>query len=202
MEVLARAKGRPYEQLLQAYVEALQGANVSAKTVRLYAGVAQSFCERSGVTSLHAWKTQAVVRFLSDTPGAANSLSRFVSHCRATYGWDVVMPSKGERGAGRATLDRSVGRLRRALATVRSRPVGELKLLEVVRIISATTGLPMKRLASVQKEAAAADDESVAVDGDTRIEPGHLLHPYALRWQQLLASRGAPVAHPARSEAG
>lgn len=201
-EVLARAKGRPYEEVLQAYVAALQGANVSAKTVRLYAGVAQSFCERSGVTSLQAWKTQAVVRFLSDTPGAANSLSRFVSHCRATYGWDVVMPSKGERGAGHATLDRSVHRLRRALATVRSRPVGQLKMLEVVRIISAATGLPMKHLASVRKEAAAAEDESVAVDGDTHIEPGHLLHPYALRWQQLLALRGARVAQPPPSEAG
>lgn len=195
-EVMARASGRPYEPLLQGYVEALQCAAVTAKTVRLYAGVAQSFCERAGVTAQRAWQREAVVRFLADTPGAANSLSRFVTHCRKEHSWEVEMPSKADRGAGKAKLERSVDRMRRALAAVRGRPVDELKLLELVRVISAATGLTRKRLESAMPAEAPADDAAVEVDSDTRIEPGHLLHPYALRWQRLVASRGKTAIGP------
>lgn len=189
-EVMARASGRPYQPLLQAYVETLQRAAVADKTVRLYAGVAQSFCERAGVTTQKPWRREAVVSFLADTPGAANSLSRFVTHCRTTQSWDVTMPSKADRGAGKAKLERSVDRLRRALNAVRGRPVEELKFLELVRVISAATGLTMTRLASARAADATFDAAAVAIDSDTRIEPGHLLHPYAVRWQRLLELRG------------
>lgn len=188
-DVLARAKDRAYESLLKAYIDALRASGAADRTVRMYAGVAQAFCERVAVTPQKVWKPGAVVEFLTHTPGAANSLSRFVTHCRTQLAWDVAMPSKASRGDAKATVTRSVDRVRRALDAVGDRPVDELKLLEVIRVISAATGLPMKQLAAAQISGVPANDARVVLGEDAHIGPGHLLHPYALRWQRLIASR-------------
>lgn len=187
-EVLDRARAKRYETLLVAYVEQLRGGSVALKTVRLYAGVAQSFCERARVGPERPWADAAIKAFLRDTPGAANSLSRFVSFCRGHFGWEVRMPSKRERQHEQARASRDVERLRRALQKVDARPVSELKLLDVARVISAATGVPLRSLTSAREVDSLASG-SVLVNEDASIEPGHRLYPYTLRWQQLIAQR-------------
>ena len=98
------------------------------------------------------------------------------------------MPSKRERWHEQARASRDVGRLRRALQKVDARPVSELKLLDVARVISAATGVPLRGLTSAREVDSMASG-SVLVDEDACIEPGHRLYPYALRWQQLIAQR-------------
>ena len=100
------------------------------------------------------------------------------------------MPPKAARGLDKARAARSVERMRRALTSVRDRPVEDLKFLEVVRVISAATGLSMKQLAAANLASAPADDARVLLGDDAQIEPGHPLHPYALQWQRLVALRG------------
>lgn len=197
--VLARAAGRPYVPLLEAFVKSLRSAGKADRTVRLYAGVAQAFCERAAVTPKRPWSSSAVVEYLKHTPGAAASLSAFVTFCRDQQQWDVSMPSKAARRADQARADRTVDRLRSALAKVRGKPVEDLKLLEVVRVISAATGLPMNRLTSARPEAP-TQQAAVTLAEDACIEPGHLLHPYAVRWRTLIAARGASALGSASAE--
>lgn len=106
-DVLARASGSTYAEILAGYVKALQAAGMNPKSTRLYAGVAQSFCEHGNVHATRAWAPSAVLDFLMGTPGAANSLSRFVTYCRTVLGWEVAMPSKASREAARAASTRS-----------------------------------------------------------------------------------------------
>lgn len=101
-DVLARSSGRAYAEILARYVDALLEAGMKPKTTRLYAGVAQSFCEHGRVNASQAWAPTAILDFLAETPGAANSLSKFVTHCRTALGWEVVMPSKAAREAAKA----------------------------------------------------------------------------------------------------
>jgi hypothetical protein len=192
--VIARAKGRGHESLLMGYIDALQTQGVADRTVRLYASVAHAFCERTAASAQRPWKPAAIQEFLMHTPGAANSLSRFVTHCRTTLGWDVAMPPKAAGSMAKARADRSLDRMRRALASVRDREVDELKLLDVVRVISAATGLPMKQLAAAKTALPPVDGGRVVLGEDACIEPGHLLHPYALRWQRLIASRSSNLS--------
>lgn len=187
-EVLSRAQGKRYEALVVAYVRQLRACSLAGKTVRLYAGVAQSFCERARVGAERPWTDAAIKTFLQQTPGAANSLSRFVSFSRHHLGWDVRMPSKGEWQHDQARATRDVERLRRTLRKLGPRPVTELKLLEVARVISVATGVPMRTL-SAAKQVSSTTSGGILVSDDAHIEPGHRLYAYALRWQQLIARR-------------
>lgn len=189
--VLARASGRPYASLLEGFVDSLRSAGKAERTIRLYAGVAQAFCDRAAVTSERPWAPNAVVEYLKHTPGAAASLSAFITFCRERQQWGVSMPNKAARRADQARADRTVDRLHKAMAKVRGKPVDGLKLLDVVRVISAATGLPMNKLAGMRLDVVPEAGKSVVLGEEARIDPGHLLYPYAVRWQQLIAARAA-----------
>lgn len=186
--ILARANGKDYEQILVRYVATLQGERLRPNTVRLYAGVAQAFCERAHVSSSRPFGQAAIHAFLQYTPGAANSLSRFATYCRKTLGWDITMPNKAQLGQGSAQAARSVERLRRVLATMGAKPAEELRLIEVARVIAAATGVTMRSLTSARAASVQADG-SIAVGEAARIEPGHRLYPFARRWQELIETR-------------
>lgn len=187
--VLDRASGKPYELLLNEFVEALLAKGTAARTLRLYTGVAQTFCERIGADSRSGWEKGAVLVFLQHTPGVAASLSPFVGFCRRQKGWDVSIPSKQVRremlGAGQHAADR----LRKALDLVKGRSVSDLKLLEVVRVISAATGLSSRSLVSAHVAIKEGTGASIRLDADAEIAPGHPLHPYADHWRHLLSLR-------------
>lgn len=192
--VLERAKGRPYAQLLHDFVDAMRTKGSADRTLRLYAGVAQTFCERAGVDSRSGWGADAVLTFLKHTPGAAASLSPFVGFCRRNRGWEVSMPTKRVRREEVGLGQHAVDRLRRALDSARGRPVDDLKLLEVVRVIAAATGLSHGRLLSVRIPGTTSiDNGSILLAVDAQIEPGHPLHPYAVRWRRLIEAGQVPV---------
>lgn len=191
-DILMRCSDLPSNELLRDYVEHLRADSVSQRTVRLYAGVAQRFCESANADSIHGWPEGAVVRFLQHTPGAANSLSKFVTYCRRVHGWESFMPSKAAIRNSPGHAKRSVDRMRRALSRVQGRPAQELKLLEVSRIIAAATGLPLRQLANAEGTNVCREGaKTIVLATDAHIEPGHPLHPFAIRWAALIASRAA-----------
>jgi len=189
-DILDRAAGSPSADLLNGYVAKLQVMGLAPRTVRMYAGVAEKFCERVGATAGRCWSVGAIESFLKHTPGAANSLSKFVNHCRRQHGWDVRMPSKSILKNSPRAARQAVDRMRRALSGVDGRPADELKLLEVSRVIAAATGLTLRHLVAAQNvELPGSDAEPIKLGDDAVIEPGHPLHPFARRWKALIAIR-------------
>lgn len=190
--IMAQSSGLACSGLLQAYVTYLQGSGVAQRTVRLYAGVALRFCETARADSTAGWKLGSVERYLQHTPGAASSLSKFITYCRRERGWQVVMPPKQAIRRTGADAKRSVERMRRALAKADGRQVEQLMLMEVSRVIAAATGLTLRELLSASGfHGVASDTQVITLSQDARIEPGHPLHPYATRWAALIEIRRA-----------
>lgn len=187
--ILLRACGTTYAPLLEEFVAELRAKGTADRTVRLYAGVAQTFCERIGASSEAAWGPDAILAFLGHTPGAASSLSAFVGFCRRAKNWEVSMPRKQVRREQVGVGQHAVDRLHKALETTKGRRVEDLKLLEVVRVISAATGLSSRELvgAGIVNNDSAEDD--ITLSADTKVAPGHPLYPYARQWRLLLKSR-------------
>jgi hypothetical protein len=191
-QILAQSSGLACAELLEAYTTHLQGSGVAHRTVRLYAGVALRFCETARADSTAGWKSGSIQRFLQHTPGAASSLSKFITYCRSVRGWDVAMPPKQVIRSAGADVKRSVERMRRALSRVDGRQVNDLKLKEVSRVIAAATGLTLRELLSASGfHGASSDSHVITLSQDARIEPGHPLHPYATRWAALIEIRRA-----------
>lgn len=188
-EILVRAQNSAYASLLADFVEALRVKGTASRTIRLYAGVAQTFCARSGTTADRAWKPQSILEFLQHTPGAANSLSAFVGFCRRYKGWSVVMPNKQTLGEQVGLGQHAVVRLKKALASVEGRTAESLKLLEVVRVMSAATGLPARALLSANIGAREHSGGIIVLSDEAQIAPGHPLYPYAWQWLRLIGSR-------------
>lgn len=189
--ILVRAEGKAYAQLLKDFVDAQRVKGTANRTIRLYAGVAQSFCERADASSDAGWRQGAVLVFLKHTPGAASSLSAFVGFCRRHKGWDVSMPSKQVQRELAGVGQHAEDRLRKALTATLDRPVGDLKLFEVARVIAAATGLSLRNLIGATTVGPEGGDGSIFLAVDAQIVPGHPLHPYAVRWRALLDLRQA-----------
>ncbi len=187
--VMLRVHGKTYASLLEDFVDSLRAKGSATRTIRLYAGAAQTFCERIGAGAETAWRSDAILAFLKHTPGTANSLSAFVGFCRRNKGWDVSMPSKQARreqvGVGQHVVDR----LQKALNATKGHRVNDLKLLEVVRVLSAATGLSSRKLLGASIVDTGLADESIMLSVDTKVAPGHPLYPYARQWHLLLKSR-------------
>lgn len=193
--ILERGASLPSSELLIGYVKSLQAESLAQKTVRLYAGVAQRFCESANADSAQGWPRDAVEQYLQSTPGAANSLSKFVMYCRSEYGWEHSMPSKGAIRNSPGYEKRSVERMRRVLSQVQGKPAQQLKLMEVSRIIAAATGLPLRQLVGAQSvELSEQDPRTIVLAKDALIAPGHPLHPFVARWSALIAMRTAVKA--------
>lgn len=200
-QILSRANALPSAGLLAGYVEQLRCSGLPLRTVRLYASVAQKFCERTGAALDRCWPAGAIQTYLVHTPGAANSLYKFVGHCRRTHGWDVSMPPKATLKHGPAAAAKAVDRMRLALGRVAGRPVGDLKLMEVSRVIAAATGLKLQQLVAGKHAPMAVEDlKAIKLADDAVIEPGHPLHPFARRWVDLIALRAAASSRRAATD--
>jgi hypothetical protein len=187
--ILVRAQGRAYAPLLENFVDALRAKGVASRTIRLYTGVAQNFCERSCATAESAWAPQAILEFLQHTPGAASSLSAFVGFCRRYKGWSVRIPDKQTLQMQVGFGQHAVARLKKALSSVEGRSVESLKLMEVVRVMSAATGLASRALLSASIDASEHSGGTIVLSEEAQIAPGHPLYPYARQWLRLIGSR-------------
>jgi hypothetical protein len=193
-KVFSRAKGTRYLQILENFVEEIRSQGLAIHTLRLYAAVAQTFCERVGLDASAAWAAEAIEEFLTHSPGSASSLSRFVRYCRERYGWEVCMPAKRSLSVHVMAEKRTRERLRRAIDATDGRQIETLKLTDVARIIAAATGLPLSRLMRAPSDDGLLPNfDGVRLDDDARIYPGHPLHPYAVQWQRLLSTRSKRV---------
>jgi len=93
-EILISAKRQPWNDVLQAYHQILQNSTLTLLSQRKYLAGAAHFCASADVGD-EAWPEGALERYLDNKPGARNDLSRFVTFCKSSRGWDVCMPAKG-----------------------------------------------------------------------------------------------------------
>ena len=188
--IFARSQGQSYEALLNAYAQALNREETSLRTKRLYLGVAQSFCARARLRTDAACRQQQLDEFLMHSPGSRASLSRFVRFGVQECGWTVSVPPKSSSVALRATAVKTKERLHAALGKCSDRPVDELGLLDVARVLAASTGLNLKQLTGqVSAQGLLTASGAIVVGPDALILPGHPVYPYAARWRELVERR-------------
>lgn len=93
-ELLQASKREPWGAYVQSYLAELDRDGLSLRSIRMYLSTANQFASYAGLTQ-RPWTTGQIERFVAARPGTRNNLSRFVSFCRQSQGWDVVMPRKG-----------------------------------------------------------------------------------------------------------
>ena len=188
--IVARSHGQGYEALLNAYAQALAREETSLRTKRLYLGVAQCFCARARLRTDAACRQQQLDEFLMHSPGSRASLSRFVRFGVQEFGWTVSVPPKSSTVALRATTVKTKERLHAALDKCTDRPVDELGLLDVARVLAASTGLNLKQLTGrVSAQGLLTASGAIVIGPEALIRPGHPVYPYAARWRELVERR-------------
>lgn len=192
-DILTRSQGTQFIGLLVDFVAHLDSENTAPRTVRLYLRAAEAFCINSCASmTTGPWREQALVNHLKHFPGSANSLSRFVSHCKVRYEWGVQMPDRTKWKDPSQKLKKTLAVVKSGLQSASQQSVDEMSLKEVSRLLSAAMGIPATRLLS-PKEVPVYMSESgaILVTEDGLIEPGDPLHPFAKRWADLTNRRAA-----------
>lgn len=189
--IVERLQSAPFSELIGNYAAYLSAAQVAPRTARLYLRAAEAACQASGRRDGEAWHTVDLVPCLKATPGQAASLSRFAGFLRESMGWDVNMPSKKLwQPDADALAKREVSRLKGYLDAVKGKEPSEMSAREVVRILSATLGIPIAALNRFAKEHSIRkiSDQGIQVFIDvvvTKNDVGGMLYPLAQRWQVL-----------------
>lgn len=189
-DILTRCVGKPWHEILVNYLGQLKRKNTAPRTARLYLRAAEAFCMNAHVDGSKAWSDGAILAHLKHSPGTANSLSRFVAHCRDCYGWDVWLPDKTKWTSPSLKVKKAVEAVRKALRAAHAHPVETLPMKTVVKVLSSAMGVPMSRLTEgVCGSSEARPDGSILVAEDGLVELGNPLHPFAKRWVDLVKHR-------------
>jgi len=101
---LQAAADQPWGKYLVSYREWL--ADKPARTISLYLGVANDFCEDAQFDD--SFGQAELLKYLSRVPGSRGSLGVWVTFVRFQYGWQVTMPPKRR---GRPALKRDAVKL-------------------------------------------------------------------------------------------
>lgn len=191
-DILARNKSELFHGLLEEFAAQLARERTALRTVRLYLRAAEVFCVNAYATEATPWSESALVAHLKHFPGSANSLSRFVSHCKVRYGWDVQMPEKAKWKDPTQKTKKTLTVVKAALRHTSLGSVHEMPLRAVTRLLSAAMGVPASRLLEPAiLERQPNDNNAIFVTEDGLIEPGSPLHPFARRWMDLIRRRTA-----------
>lgn len=188
--IVERAEGTNHSELIAQYIEELTQSDLPLRTARLYVGVAEAFCAKARLRVDQPCSQDSLDEYVMYSPGSRASLARFVRFGVQRLGWKIKVPTKGSVVTQRAQAAGAMAKVRAALEKCGSRDVGTLGLLDVGRVLAAATGLKLKQLTG---QVSATDllkaDGAVVLAHETTIRPGHPLHPYAVRWQELIALR-------------
>jgi hypothetical protein len=199
-EILMRCVGKPWHEILVNYLGQLRRENTAPRTARLYLRAAEAFCMNAHVDGSKAWSEAAMLAHLKHSPGTANSLSRFVAHCRDCYGWDVCVPDKTEWASPSLRVKRAVESVRKALRAAHPQPVEKMPMKAVVRVLAAAFGVAIAKLSKVPDvPSLVQQDGSILVTEDGLVEQGNPLHPFAKRWVELVEIRSHSKRDAVRS---
>ncbi|WP_136222372.1 hypothetical protein [Massilia sp. Mn16-1_5] len=185
-ELLIAAKRQPWNELLQAYHQALMKSALSPRSVRTYLSNAALFCASANVGN-EAWPAGRLEHYLEAKPGARNSLSRFITFCRSARGWKVQMPPKGVVVRPLADPVRSARKLRDLISNVEETGIASASQDVLGSILAESLGFPKAVVLS-----STATDFQVTLDavtyfyGKERICIPQELDPYARRFVEML----------------
>lgn len=186
-EILISAKRTPWSELLHAYHRALVAGELALRSVRMYLSNAAMFCASANVES-DAWSDGALERYLEAKPGARNSLSRFVSFCRKSQGWDVHMPAKWMLVRPLADPVRSARKLRDLIRKADSAGMQNAPRDVLVAILAEALGFARATVASSKAtDFRIGADAVVYCRGKEQIRIPQELEPYARRLAELIA---------------
>lgn len=189
-DILTRSQGCSFANLLEDYKGQLRQENTAHRTTRLYLRAAEAFCANACVDAVDPWPEKALINHLRHFPGSANSLSRFVSYCRAAKGWDVRMPERARWQDSSKNIKKTLAIIKATFHTASQRPVEEMSLKEVARLLSSALGVPAASLLHPEKAPdCPSTGRSILVIDEGLIEPGDPLYPFARRWADLTNKR-------------
>lgn len=148
---LLESKKEPWGSLLVNYVNSLNDAQLPIRTIRLYLSAAHAFCVHAKATE-KGWESRAPLKFLKANPGARNNLSRFISHCARTYGWDVALPTRKQLPGKRAIVPKTVMELRTLLQKVQKTGEANASKHDLARILAKSLGLSVGDVMALSAE--------------------------------------------------
>ncbi len=174
---------------LKSYAEWLTAQGVAPRTARLYLRAAESFSQQVPLGDA-GWTQDQLLRYLKKSPGHRASLTRFVSYCRKSLGWEVKMIPEAALAAavGRPSpIVRQVEQLRRAIAAASKMEEGAMPTKTVARILSLALDVPIAQLLRMRNGGAVSvrEDGAIEMADDAVIEPSDALYRYARRWAEL-----------------
>lgn len=192
-DILSRCQGMPWHGVLSEYLMRLRHEKAAPRTARLYLRAAETFCVNARVDASKPWPELAIVNHLKHLPGSANSLSRFVAHCKDRYGWDVQVPDKAKWASPSTKIKKSVETLRKALRDAATQPIDQMPMKVVTRVLSTAMGVPASQLTTDRDGVThVMKDGAIQVTDEGLIELGSPLHPFAKRWADLVELRHRP----------
>lgn len=174
---------------LRSYAEWLTAHGVAPRTARLYLRAAESFSQQVSFGNA-GWTQDQLVRYLKKSPGHRASLTRFVSYCRKSLGWDVKMIPQATLAAAvrrPSPVARQVAQLRKAIAAASKMQEGTMPTKTVVRILSLALDVPAAELLRARNagDVSVREDGAIEVAVDAVFEPSDSLYRYARRWAEL-----------------
>lgn len=186
-ELFISAKRQPWNELLQAYHQALMKSALAPRSIRTYLSNAALFCASANVGN-EAWSAGSLERYLVAKPGARNSLSRFVTFCRSSRGWAVQMPTRGVIVRPLADPVRSARKLRDLIRNVEATGLGRASQEVLGSILAESLGISKAAvLSSTAADFRVTPDAVTYFHGRERIRIPQDLDSYARRFVETLA---------------
>ncbi|NIA56721.1 hypothetical protein HAV22_24160 [Massilia sp. TW-1] len=183
-ETLIAAKHSSWNELIHAYHQVLLDSPLAPRSIRMYLATAAAFCAHADV-GMNAWSHGALERYLNDKPGAKNNLSRFVSFCKSSRGWDVQMPAKGAAVQPLPDPVRSARTLRELLQKVEATGLQNAPRDVLGAILSVSLGLPKSTVMSSTADFQVTPDTVTFCRGSEKILIPNELEPYARRFAEM-----------------
>lgn len=183
-ETLIAAKRTTWNEIIHAYHQVLVASPLAPRSVRMYLATAAAFCAHADV-GVKAWSHGVLEGYLKDKPGTKNSLSRFVSFCRNSRGWDVHMPAKGATVQPLPDPVRSARTLRELLKKVDTTGLQNAPRDVLGAILSVALGLPKSTVMSSTADFQVTHNTVTFCRGTEKIHVPNELEPYARRFAEM-----------------
>lgn len=183
-ETLIAAKRTSWDEIIHAYHQVLLASALAPRSVRMYLATAAAFCAHADV-GVKAWSHGVLEGYLKDKPGTKNSLSRFVSFCRKSRGWDVHMPAKGITVQPLRDPVRSAKTLRELLKKVDATGLQNAPRDVLGAILCASLGLPKSAVMGSTVDFHVTSDTVTLCLGAEKIRVPNELEPYARRFAEM-----------------
>lgn len=142
---LADSLTQPWGALLKEYYDSLRGAQLSARTIRLYLRAAEKFCDFIRLED-GPFTNQDLLKFLKRYGGSRASLHRFVTFARDRKAWNVAMPETTSLAKQRRQVMSSVSELSALMDSIRDQGVEGVRRETLMGAMALAFDIPSNRL--------------------------------------------------------